>query len=96
VVFPFGYATGGQHFLAVEGTRRLLYPLLGMIHDPVMRKPVQISAGRRWYPSGAGGLDGQKATNIRFPSRFALFADNVVIFPSNPTGWHGTKNRLGT
>jgi prepilin-type N-terminal cleavage/methylation domain-containing protein len=43
------------------------------------------------YPSGAGGLDGQKATGVRFPSRFALFADNVVVFPSNPTGWHRTR-----
>ena len=42
-------------------------------------------------PSGTGGLDGQKGTSIRFPSRFALFADNVLVFPSNPTGWHRTK-----
>jgi hypothetical protein len=43
------------------------------------------------YPNGAGGLDGQKATSVRFPSRSALFADNVVVIPSNPTGWHRTK-----
>jgi prepilin-type N-terminal cleavage/methylation domain-containing protein len=42
-------------------------------------------------PSGTGGLDGQKGTSIRFPARFALFADNVLVFPSNPTGWHRTK-----
>ena len=35
-----------------------------------------------------GGLNGLKSTSIPFPARTVLFADNVVIFPSNPTGWH--------
>jgi hypothetical protein len=40
---------------------RLLDLLLGMIHDPVMRKPFQISAGRRCYPSnGEVKWNGQK------------------------------------
>jgi len=35
-----------------------------------------------------GGLDGLKSTTISFPARTVLFADNVLVFPSNPTGWH--------
>ena len=40
------------------------------------------------YMVGSGGLDGLKATTILFPARFVLFADNVLMFPTNPTGWH--------
>ena len=40
------------------------------------------------YPTMAGGLNGLKSTSVQFPSRVALFADNVVVLPSNPTGWH--------
>ena len=40
---------------------RLLDLLFGMIHDPVMRKPFQMSAGRRWHPSiGEVKWNGQK------------------------------------
>ena len=45
------YATSGQHLFAVVGALRLLYPVLATIHNPVMRKPVQISAERGWDPS---------------------------------------------
>ncbi|HVV73049.1 MAG TPA: prepilin-type N-terminal cleavage/methylation domain-containing protein [Verrucomicrobiae bacterium] len=38
-----------------------------------------------------GGLDGLKATTIQFPSRTTLFADNVLVFPANPNGWHRPK-----
>ena len=40
------------------------------------------------YPSQQGGLNGRRSTAIPYPARTVLFADNVVIFPQNPTGWH--------
>jgi prepilin-type N-terminal cleavage/methylation domain-containing protein len=40
------------------------------------------------YPSTNGGLDGMKATTVAFPSRTVLFTDNVLVFPTNPSGWH--------
>jgi prepilin-type N-terminal cleavage/methylation domain-containing protein len=40
------------------------------------------------YPSQQGGLNGRRSTSIPYPARTVLFADNVVIFPQNPTGWH--------
>ena len=41
------------------------------------------------YPGNStGGLDGQRSANISAPARTVLFADNVVVFPKNPTGWH--------
>jgi prepilin-type N-terminal cleavage/methylation domain-containing protein len=43
------------------------------------------------YPSAVGGLNGLKSTSVQFPSRVALFADNVVVLPTNPTGWHKTR-----
>ena len=38
--------------------------------------------------SSVGGIVGQRATSIPLPSKTTLFADNVVVFPSNPKGWH--------
>ncbi|MGC8743798.1 MAG: type II secretion system protein [Verrucomicrobiia bacterium] len=35
-----------------------------------------------------GGLAGKKVSYVRNPSRTVLFADNVVYFDENPTGWH--------
>ena len=40
------------------------------------------------YVVGPGGLDGLKSTTVLFPSKVVLFADNVLMFPTNPTGWH--------
>ena len=40
------------------------------------------------YPTVAGGLDGQKSSAVVSASRTVLFADNVVVFPQNPKGWH--------
>jgi prepilin-type N-terminal cleavage/methylation domain-containing protein/prepilin-type processing-associated H-X9-DG protein len=40
---------------------------------------------------GPGGLNGLRSTTVTNPSREVLFADNVLIFPSNPTGWHRQK-----
>ena len=40
------------------------------------------------YFVGAGVLDGLKSTTVLFPSKVVLFADNVLMFPTNPTGWH--------
>ena len=40
------------------------------------------------YPPIAGGLDGQKSGGVLSPARMVLFADNVLIFPQNPKGWH--------
>ncbi len=39
-------------------------------------------------PTGAGGLNAVKSTAVAAPSRTVLFADNVVVFPQNPSGWH--------
>jgi len=39
-------------------------------------------------PLTVGGLDGQRATSVLFPSKTVLFADNIVAFPTNPKGWH--------
>jgi prepilin-type N-terminal cleavage/methylation domain-containing protein len=38
--------------------------------------------------NGTGGLNAVKATAVAAPSQTVLFADNVVVFPGNPTGWH--------
>jgi prepilin-type N-terminal cleavage/methylation domain-containing protein len=35
-----------------------------------------------------GGLNGRKSTTVARPSEVVLFADNVLVFPNNPTGWH--------
>lgn len=40
------------------------------------------------YPTTNGGLNGVRSTGVLSPSRTVLFADNVVVFPANPTGWH--------
>jgi prepilin-type N-terminal cleavage/methylation domain-containing protein len=40
------------------------------------------------YPTAVGGLDGQKSTAVQSPARTVLFADNVVVLPQNPKGWH--------
>lgn len=38
--------------------------------------------------NGHGGLDARKSTSVTAPAQTVLFADNVLIFPQNPTGWH--------
>jgi len=40
------------------------------------------------YPTTNGGLDGQKSSAVSSPARTVLFADNVLVFPQNPKGWH--------
>jgi len=35
-----------------------------------------------------GGLNGRRSTSVARPSQTVLFADNVLVFPDNPTGWH--------
>lgn len=40
------------------------------------------------YPTITGGLDGEKSTAVTSPARTVLFADNVLVFPTNPKGWH--------
>lgn len=35
-----------------------------------------------------GGLNAQKAGAIAWPAQTVLFADNVLVLPNNPTGWH--------
>ena len=42
-------------------------------------------------PVGAGGLNGLRSTAVRSASQMVLFADNVLVFPDNPKGWHKTK-----
>jgi prepilin-type N-terminal cleavage/methylation domain-containing protein len=38
--------------------------------------------------AGSGGLLAEKSTSVTAPSQTVLFADNVLIFSQNPTGWH--------
>jgi prepilin-type N-terminal cleavage/methylation domain-containing protein len=40
-----------------------------------------------WYGELAG-LDALRSTDVPSPARTVLFADNVLVYPSNPTGWH--------
>lgn len=41
------------------------------------------------FPGAAnGGLNARKSSSINQPSQTVLFADNVVVFPANPAGWH--------
>jgi len=40
------------------------------------------------HPELEGGLAGKKTSYVKNPSRMVLFADNVVYFDNNPTGWH--------
>ena len=42
-------------------------------------------------PSGNGGLNGKKSTTVQSAARTVLFGDNVLVFPSNPKGWHKPK-----
>ena len=42
-------------------------------------------------PSGNDGLNGVKSTAVTSASRMVLFADNVLVFPNNPKGWHKAK-----
>jgi len=43
------------------------------------------------YAQGTGGLVGQNISTVDDPARTVLFADNVLIFPANSTGWHNQK-----
>ena len=38
-----------------------------------------------------GGLDARKTGDIITPADTVLFADNVLVFPQNPSGWHKKK-----
>jgi prepilin-type N-terminal cleavage/methylation domain-containing protein len=42
-------------------------------------------------PSGSGGLNAVRSTSLPSPARTVVFADNVVVFPTNPRGWHKQK-----
>ncbi|HWY77048.1 MAG TPA: prepilin-type N-terminal cleavage/methylation domain-containing protein [Verrucomicrobiae bacterium] len=39
-------------------------------------------------PFVSGGLNAQPSAAVQYPARMVLFADSVVTFPNNPTGWH--------
>ena len=39
-------------------------------------------------PFVSGGLNAQPSAAVLFPARTVLFADSVVTFPNNPSGWH--------
>ena len=43
------------------------------------------------YTEGTGGLVGQNVSSVDEPARTVLFADNVLIFPGNATGWHNQR-----
>jgi prepilin-type N-terminal cleavage/methylation domain-containing protein/prepilin-type processing-associated H-X9-DG protein len=47
------------------------------------------------YVPTTGGLAGKTASTVNEPSRMVLFADNVVYFPNNPTGWHKQQDPAG-
>jgi len=38
--------------------------------------------------SGLGGLNGVAANQVQASAKTVLFADNVLVYPTNPTGWH--------
>jgi prepilin-type N-terminal cleavage/methylation domain-containing protein len=38
--------------------------------------------------AGGDGLNARKAGSVVAPSRTVLFADNVLVFSDNPSGWH--------
>ena len=38
--------------------------------------------------SKGGGLDGLSSADVLQPADTVLFADNVLVYPNNPTGWH--------
>jgi prepilin-type N-terminal cleavage/methylation domain-containing protein/prepilin-type processing-associated H-X9-DG protein len=40
------------------------------------------------YDTTTGGLAGQSVATVKEPARHVLFADNVIMFPANPNGWH--------
>lgn len=40
------------------------------------------------YPTLSGGLDGERSSSVLLPARTVLFADNVLVYPQNPKGWH--------
>ncbi len=42
-------------------------------------------------PTYSGGLDGESSSDITQPSQTLLFGDNVLAFPTNPSGWHKDK-----
>lgn len=35
-----------------------------------------------------GGLNLQKLAGVRVPSKTVLFTDNILVFPTDPKGWH--------
>jgi prepilin-type N-terminal cleavage/methylation domain-containing protein len=39
-------------------------------------------------PTADSGLAGHKSTAVQSPATTILFADNVLIYPQNPSGWH--------
>ena len=43
------------------------------------------------YEPTTGGLAGQSTSSVQDPARMVLFADNVLIYPNNPTGWHSQR-----
>ncbi len=42
-------------------------------------------------PGTTGGLDSQRATAVPQPARTVLFADAILVLPTEPYGWHATK-----
>jgi prepilin-type N-terminal cleavage/methylation domain-containing protein len=42
-------------------------------------------------PFTTGGLDAVRSSSVDSPSKTLLFADSVVAFPDNPSGWHKDK-----
>jgi type II secretory pathway pseudopilin PulG len=39
-------------------------------------------------PFATGGLGSQRSTSVALPSKTVLFADNIIVFPGDPKGWH--------
>ena len=46
------------------------------------------SSGLAGVPSRQGGLDAVVSTTLTLPAQTVLFADNVLVYPANPYGWH--------
>jgi prepilin-type N-terminal cleavage/methylation domain-containing protein len=44
-----------------------------------------------YLPMTTGGLDSQRATAVIQPARTVLFADCILVAPTDSHGWHGPK-----
>jgi len=84
-----------NHYGLTDNT--LACPCDGGRADTVMNNPGTLFAyvGNSYMfncvgypPYSTGGLDGESMDSILAPAQTFVFGDNVLAFPTNPTGWH--------